>query len=79
MGVLNEIPRRPDPHDPTLNKISPERVWSDNLTLFSNVWEHIVKAYTSTNLSRESDKLIAIGALAKVISLRTGDRYLAGL
>ena len=42
-------------------------------------WYHLLALYTSTNISFESDRLIAISSLAKEVQRRTGFRYLAGL
>ncbi|KAL9114073.1 MAG: hypothetical protein Q9227_001845 [Pyrenula ochraceoflavens] len=43
-------------------------------------WYNIVSNYTTCSLSKVSDRLIAIGAIAKHYSLsRPGDTYLAGL
>lgn len=42
-------------------------------------WETIVKAYTSCNLTKPQDKLIALSGVAKILQSVSKDQYLAGL
>ena len=42
-------------------------------------WHNIVRDYSSRNLTYEDDKLPAISGLAKAVSQRSGDEYIAGL
>jgi hypothetical protein len=42
------------------------------------IWQDLVQMYSSLNLIKSSDKLVACGGLAK-ISQRPNDRYIAGL
>lgn len=44
---------------------------------FKNAWEEIVREYSKCQLTRQSDKLIAVGALAREVSGK--GEYLAGL
>ena len=42
-------------------------------------WQHILETYSNTNLTKRTDKLIAIAGLAQEWAARTQDTYLAGL
>ncbi|PVH82367.1 HET-domain-containing protein, partial [Cadophora sp. DSE1049] len=42
-------------------------------------WWDMVERYSDMTLTEPSDKLVAIGGLAKVIQTQTGDEYVAGL
>ncbi|KAM0318573.1 hypothetical protein ACHAO8_001664 [Botrytis cinerea] len=48
-------------------------------TSLAHMWDDIVRQYTNANLTKISDKLIAIGGIARAVQLESGDRYLAGL
>ncbi|KAM0148226.1 hypothetical protein ACHAQE_009922 [Botrytis cinerea] len=48
-------------------------------TSLAHMWDDIVRQYTNANLTKTSDKLIAIGGIARATQLESGDRYLAGL
>jgi hypothetical protein len=54
---------------------------SHNLLNIYSVWHKIVSTYTSGNLTKGSDKMVAISALAKQVQSQLGseNRYLAGL
>jgi hypothetical protein len=42
-------------------------------------WLALIENYSRRNLTREEDKLPALAGLAKLLSERTGDQYMAGL
>ena len=42
-------------------------------------WTDTVERYSSMALTEASDRLVAIGGLAKVIQEQTGDGYIAGI
>ena len=42
-------------------------------------WPHIVNYYSARKLTRSSDKLVAIGGLARIIHEKTNDEYLGGM
>ena len=43
------------------------------------LWRHIVELYSSMNLTRESDKLIAFSGIAKVMTSKIDSQYVAGM
>jgi hypothetical protein len=47
--------------------------------LQSGNWKEICTRYSSSNLTKESDKLRALSGLAHEYQIRWGDKYLAGL
>lgn len=47
--------------------------------LTTALWGQIVKAYSKAELTNTSDKLVAIGGLARLIQDNTGDEYIAGM
>ncbi|PQE06284.1 heterokaryon incompatibility protein [Rutstroemia sp. NJR-2017a BBW] len=42
-------------------------------------WDSIVNLYSRSKLTHQSDKVVAIAGIARVIGNKTGDEYLAGL
>lgn len=48
-------------------------------TSLASTWDRIVEQYTRASLTNTSDKLIAIGGIARAAQLESGGRYLAGL
>lgn len=46
---------------------------------FDDLWYDVVSDYTTCFLSKDTDRLVAIGGLATVLQEMCGDRYLAGL
>ena len=50
-----------------------------DLTIQGSLWQSVVKDYASRNLTKYSDKLIAIAGVAQEAEKRTKNRYLAGL
>ncbi|KAH9208157.1 heterokaryon incompatibility protein-domain-containing protein, partial [Leptodontidium sp. 2 PMI_412] len=78
-GFLNTTYKRPNPHMRVIDIASQELAWNAVPAPFFQVWEEIVTAYTSADLTKESDKLIAIGGLASILALKSGVRYTAGL
>ncbi|KAF5869349.1 putative tol protein [Botrytis fragariae] len=60
----------------------PEAVCNDYLYLPRQElqsWSNIIRVYTNCSLTNESDRLIAIGGVARQLQNRTGDKYFAGL
>ena len=51
----------------------------DNKDKVCYVWETVVESYSKRSLTRESDKLVAIGGIAKELQRFLQDEYLAGL
>ncbi|KAK0653113.1 heterokaryon incompatibility protein-domain-containing protein [Cercophora newfieldiana] len=47
--------------------------------LTEQLWPRIVEIYSRGELTRPTDKLVAIGGLARLIQEKTGDDYIAGL
>ena len=54
-----------------------EEHWTETHPLIL-YWAVIIRTYASTELTRTSDRLIAIAGLAKILSSRTGIRFVAG-
>lgn len=42
-------------------------------------WPRLVKQYTSCGLTRQSDRLVAVAGVAKVLASTIGDQYVAGI
>lgn len=47
--------------------------------ILGRLWPQIVEKYSSTKLTYESDRLVAISGLARLVASRVPDDYLAGL
>ena len=51
----------------------------ENLDFFEDIWEPIVQSYTRSNLTRFSDKSLAISGIADEVQSSSGRSYAAGL
>lgn len=78
-GFLNTTYKRPNSHMRVIDIASQELAWNAVPAPFFQVCEEIVTAYTSADLTKESDKLIAIGGLVSILALKSGVRYIVGL
>ncbi len=57
-----------------MNALAPE-----SKQVLYNYWHEILSVYTSSNLTKAEDKLVAISGLAKQLQPYLGDEYLAGV
>ncbi|TGO26190.1 hypothetical protein BPAE_0064g00060 [Botrytis paeoniae] len=65
----------------TSNNCDAEPLWekSRRLCIAFRIWEPVVSTYTKRKLTKDSDKLIAISAVAREVQHIMQSRYLAGL
>jgi heterokaryon incompatibility protein (HET) len=50
-----------------------------DMAMQSNIWEHVIEDYTARNLTKQSDRLIAVAGIAESIQRNSKNVYVAGL
>lgn len=56
-----------------------DRLTSLDMADLNAIWKHVVRSYTSCNLSFDGDKLIALSGIATAMQRGLDERFLAGL
>lgn len=64
---------------PLLEALSERSEQQGKLTIWVfNLWNHLVEQYSRCDLTRYSDKLVAMAGIARLFQEMTGDEYIAG-
>lgn len=75
---FKKVMAAPDPEGTNRFRISDSSGSTTKDILYSD-WQSIIEAYSSTNLTKSRDKLVAISGLAHEWSMRIDEQYCAGI
>ncbi|KAI9708966.1 MAG: hypothetical protein M1820_003660 [Bogoriella megaspora] len=77
--VVNEIPEEERRWRGLLQRIPDDNLSDSDKAELRRIWRIAVRSYTSCDLTKKTDKLMAIAGIATQISRALGEKYVAGL
>lgn len=77
-NFIKEVMAAPNPESTNRFRI-PDSSGSTTKDILYSDWQSIIETYSSTNLTKSQDKLVAISGLAREWSTRIDEKYCAGI